>query len=199
MKKVYAIAILFICVSCAIERNTGATPFLALPDKEVKNGNTLTLQVKNDSGAVLFFPVNEDPNYYRNYLFIKAQKLASTFRIIVEDETGTETNLQIERNTLHFDDYDEYKNEVVNKGYLEPALKEVAGKKYIEIKIPFNMYSKDPYTGYLYQYALKEGKKYFVRIQYTPDPKVMEKFRQRGIKVYDKALISNKVPLTLPD
>jgi hypothetical protein len=184
-----------ICISCSIKKKICIDPSIVITNKQIATGEILKLSLKNNSKNNLTFLINENSKYYENYIFIKSTKLLSSIKIIVEDENGIETNLIIGGNSIHFKDYDQYKNEIISNKYCQTQIKKINFKEDILISIPFKIENIDKYTNYSYEYSLEKNKKYFVRIKYDIHEIAIDSLSKKGIIVYDKPIISNKVPI----
>jgi hypothetical protein len=197
MKNLYIFLVALIFLSCSIKKKISIDTSFFITNKQIAAGEVLSLSLKNNSKSNLTFLINENLNYYENYIFIKYEKLSSSMRIIVEDEEGLETNLLIGGSSAHYQDYDSYTNEIISNKYCQPIIKNLKAKKKLVINLPFRILNEDKYSTNSYEYSFKKNKKYFARVEYIPNQKVIDSLKRKGIKIYDKPIVSNKVPIVL--
>ena len=88
MKMRYLIVFLFIFVSCSVQKSSTSNPSIFIVNKGMREDDTITVYFKNNSRKSIFLALNENPNYFENFVFINSQNLVSFLQLTIEDENG---------------------------------------------------------------------------------------------------------------
>lgn len=196
MKKNIVNLCLLFFISWSVNKELSKEPIIEILNKNIDvNGGILQIKFTNDSKNNLFLLINENPNYYKNFVYINYKKLTSTIKLIIEDDKEEDVKYIIGGNTMHDQDLGLDENEIIKNKYNQPQIRKINSKGEYILSVPFYTKYEENFSNFYYKYSFKKNKTYYLKIHYEINHLVRDSLRRNGINIYEKSIYSNKIQI----
>ena len=181
--------IYFLVISCSSSKlNKDELSFLITNDS-VRDDSLISLIIINKFSKNIFFYTNNnfevceltDCNFNKNCLS----------KIIIENEYENAADV----NGFGYDLSNNLKISLQKLEASKGKLYSIKPKDTIKLSLPLYFNYVNRVNGNTANFKFYKGTKYYVRIEYVPTKKIIDSLKGKGIKIYDKEVLSNKVPI----
>jgi hypothetical protein len=194
MKKYIVNLCLLFFVSCSVNKELFKEPTIEILNNNIDvNGGILHIKFTNDSKNNLFLLINENPNYYKNFIFINYKKLTSTIKLIIVDDKEEDVGYIIGGNTMHDQDLSRDENEIIKNKYNQPQIRKINSKGEYILSVPFYTKYEENFSNFYYEYSFEKNKTYYLKVHYEVEPIIRDSLNKKDI--YKKLIYSNKIQI----
>lgn len=207
MKNLFVFIMSFFLFSCIKSQNREKGIELKISNKEIKNGDFVNIEFTNNTNKVYYLPIDfTDFLFEINMLSNKEQKLFFLNEKVV-DSNGGDVDMLGEITTTHYvnDLYSDWNKHLSQKRISDIIIVKPKEKKMFSF--PFYIIKNSKYyefEWFKYNFTHKENFLYYIYQGNMIDleqslfsKSLLDSLETLGYKLYEKEIISNKVPIIL--